>query len=149
MPDAGDVHGGLLALTELAAAFRDSPHRELLEPERRKVRITPPDLGIFSLMCPCLPMPIGLRCPVHGAARHHSIDPAGPDRGRSVSTNRFRNLSCRDAACANYGAALAARCRLGPQEQNCGGAAGRCRRSRGCEPARRLLRCPAKASQRL
>ena len=37
LPDAGDIHGGLLALTELAAAFRDSPHHEQLEPERRKV----------------------------------------------------------------------------------------------------------------
>ena len=41
LPDAGDVHGGLLALTELAAAFRDSPHSTQLEPERRKVRARP------------------------------------------------------------------------------------------------------------
>lgn len=38
IPDDSDVHGGLLALTELAAAFRRSPHRDQLEPERRKVR---------------------------------------------------------------------------------------------------------------
>ncbi|KAI0720503.1 TBCD protein [Cerioporus squamosus] len=37
MPDPGDIHGGLLALTELAAAFRDSAHHEELEVARRKV----------------------------------------------------------------------------------------------------------------
>ncbi|PIL22540.1 hypothetical protein GSI_15229 [Ganoderma sinense ZZ0214-1] len=37
IPDDSDVHGGLLALTELAAAFRSSPHRDQLEPERRKI----------------------------------------------------------------------------------------------------------------
>lgn len=40
LPDAGDIHGGLLALTELATAFRDSPQHEQLEAERRKVRQT-------------------------------------------------------------------------------------------------------------
>lgn len=38
IPDDADIHGGLLALTELACAFRDSPQHEQLEPERRKVR---------------------------------------------------------------------------------------------------------------
>ncbi len=37
MPDPGDIHGGLLALTELAAAFRDSAHHEELAVARRKV----------------------------------------------------------------------------------------------------------------
>ncbi|KAI1789614.1 ARM repeat-containing protein [Ganoderma leucocontextum] len=37
MPDDGDVHGGLLALTNLATAFRSSPHSDQLEPERRKI----------------------------------------------------------------------------------------------------------------
>ncbi|KAI0354961.1 TBCD protein [Trametes cingulata] len=37
VPDPGDVHGALLALTELAAAFRDSSSSQELESERRKV----------------------------------------------------------------------------------------------------------------
>ncbi|KAI0657425.1 TBCD protein [Cubamyces menziesii] len=37
VPDAGDVHGALLALTELAAAYHRSPESQVLEPERRKV----------------------------------------------------------------------------------------------------------------
>ena len=37
MPDSGDIHGGLLALSELAAAFRQSSDHDLLEPDRRKV----------------------------------------------------------------------------------------------------------------
>ncbi|KAI0632121.1 TBCD protein [Trametes polyzona] len=37
VPDSGDVHGALLALTELAAAFRDSKQSNELEAERRKV----------------------------------------------------------------------------------------------------------------
>ncbi|RPD62432.1 ARM repeat-containing protein [Lentinus tigrinus ALCF2SS1-7] len=37
MQDPGDIQGGLLALTELAVAFRDSPYHEQLEPERREV----------------------------------------------------------------------------------------------------------------
>ncbi|KAI0372156.1 TBCD protein [Pilatotrama ljubarskyi] len=37
VPDSGDVHGALLALTELATAFRDAPNSQDLEPERRKV----------------------------------------------------------------------------------------------------------------
>ncbi|KAI0754966.1 ARM repeat-containing protein [Daedaleopsis nitida] len=40
LPDAGDIHGGLLALTELATAFRDSAQHEQLEAERRKVFAT-------------------------------------------------------------------------------------------------------------
>ncbi|EJF63417.1 ARM repeat-containing protein [Dichomitus squalens LYAD-421 SS1] len=37
IPDDADVHGGLLALTEFALAFRNSPQHEQLEPERRKI----------------------------------------------------------------------------------------------------------------
>ncbi|KAI0761942.1 TBCD protein [Trametes elegans] len=37
VPDSGDVHGALLALTELAEAFRNASHSERFEGERRKV----------------------------------------------------------------------------------------------------------------
>ncbi|CDO71460.1 hypothetical protein BN946_scf184909.g54 [Trametes cinnabarina] len=37
VPDPGDIHGALLALTELAAAFQTSSQSQQLEPERRKV----------------------------------------------------------------------------------------------------------------
>ena len=48
MPDSGDVHGGLLALTELAAAFRASEHRERLEDDRRKVGSADALVFLFS-----------------------------------------------------------------------------------------------------
>ncbi|KAH9922790.1 ARM repeat-containing protein [Epithele typhae] len=35
--DPGDIHGALLALTELGSAFHGSPFKEQLEPERRKL----------------------------------------------------------------------------------------------------------------
>lgn len=48
MPDTGDVHGALLALTELAAAMRDSSYPQL-EPERRKASFSPPARSMFTL----------------------------------------------------------------------------------------------------
>ena len=53
MPDPGDIHGGLLALTELAAAFRDSLHYDQLESERRKVGTShiPVPTSDFTLKC--------------------------------------------------------------------------------------------------
>ncbi|KAI9058356.1 TBCD protein [Trametes sanguinea] len=37
VPDPGDIHGALLTLTELAAAYQSSAHSQQLESERRKV----------------------------------------------------------------------------------------------------------------
>ena len=37
LPDSGDIHGGLAALTELAEAFREAKEITGTESERRKV----------------------------------------------------------------------------------------------------------------
>ncbi|EMD39955.1 hypothetical protein CERSUDRAFT_45983 [Gelatoporia subvermispora B] len=52
VPDSGDVHGGLLALAEIAAAYRDYCQPSYLHPEQRKIFSYLNDVSLETILSP-------------------------------------------------------------------------------------------------
>ena len=79
------------------------------------------------------------RCSLDDSSDNAPISSSRIDRGHSLLSHRVGRLSRRDAACADYSAALAPSCGFWIEEQDRGGAGGCSRRTRGRKPTRGLF----------